>query len=725
MTNAKVNLKSSKIVIPAHITLAKFGSREYEQKVRLQKDAYEKARGMVMALWSNESPNRQNTFIGKGAAEVRDAFMAVCTMPEMMDVEQRFYEKFGSYAAVSYEEWANKVHNLFPKTNTFNPNSEALTKSIAKVRSGLIEGLNNIGYESLVPLSISNAMHATTKGKNSGFPYFSKKWSKTDAEGKLLQSAAHAKEKSPEEMWEYYTTMSQSLINGIDVLQGTPYILFKRVAPNGLDTPKMRAVECPAKTEAIAAKAFTDVLTDAMQTIPEYYGLNGVDRVHEVIGEFFKREFTVEGDFSSFDNSCGPMMKYVFDLLRDITDHEYDAYFNIVEAFYKHPTIITPMGLMSSNCPAGLMSGSGWTSIIGTLVNSIAVHYTMEMMGVDDYANLAFGDDIALNCNYFDEEEFERHMRDLNLLCNKEKQAVSTGLNARVSFLGSFFFKAKPELKGVFPIMRCAPGLYYSEKFSDVSEACGELNVDEEEFKGISKLGVNMLGLVKKMDNCRNHADFEKFVKLVVDNEPSNLDTSMIMPFEKLEIAFRAGRTSRGSKLAESDIMQLLFTWQNEDFVKQVYNTTFKLSSKQTENMYYVSINKVTIANGNTTVEMIKEVPFNLAKTSKETFEIEMVKLKEYTLGLNLGTVKPAQVKRTSTTKVFEQSSVVFSEIVTHLNKGKVKIDITISSVGGNLIKVSNIVGSDLADAAKLSLEFQKAYIQKVTNSSQLQELFV
>lgn len=560
-----------KTKLPKHVKLITYDTPEWEQIKRSNSEAWEKGRGMVQTLWSGGPINRHETFEGKTGEEIRDEIMSIVDFPEMADVEEKFYHKFGDYAKLPYTEWAEKVHALFPESVNFEPDETCLLEAVRHVTDLIREGLQNIGCEELVRYSAKDAFSLASKGKNSGWPFFSKKWSKKDGD-----------EYVNEEMVKYYIEQATSLLNGVDVLKDTPYILFCRSQANGFNTAKMRPVEAPTKAEAIAAKAYTEYLVRAFQTIPQFYGMKGGEKVHEVMDDFRSYKYWVEGDFSSFDNTCGPLMPYVFNILKELSNHENDAYFDIVYKFYSEARVITPLGLISSDKGCGLMSGSGWTSVIGTIVNSISVRYVMNRMGIQDYKNLAYGDDIALACNEFDIEAFERYMFELNLICNKSKQCVTEGAQARVSFLGYYHFKDKPENTGVFPIMRLAPGLVYREKWAALDEMCQELDEDEEDFSSHSKIGIDLLGFAKKLDNARNHPNFEKLVTLFKENEPNKMNTELIMPFERLQQALRCGRTGKETSLMNSKIMQLLYEQQWGDELRHTERVEYKPFTKVT-----------------------------------------------------------------------------------------------------------------------------------------------
>lgn len=541
---------------PAPLSVIKFDSPEWEALVTGEKGEYWKAaKGIVSSLAKpNQEVLRQNTFEGVEPDEYLAMLRSILTDPEMEDVEAKFERKFGSYAPVPYSEWRDKFHDLWKQT-TWKPDMSQLEKSKLWLANYLrAASINCFGTETVPQLPTEVAVELIQRGRNSGWPYMTSKWY------------------NKPEVKSWYLEQAAKLVQGEDTLKGCPHILFKRVQPNGL-TPKMRPVECPPKHEAIAARTLTERFIQMFKTLPEFYGFNGNTEVHWALESFMKRKTFVESDFSSFDANCQEILPHVFDVIKAVCPQETHEYIDITLRYYQNAVVVTPEGILYSRSKInGLMSGEGWTSVIGTLANALGVHYTMTKMGFTprDYDSLSFGDDIAIAVDgEFDVVSFERHMAELGMECNRNKQEVSTGPKARVSFLGFYHFRDRWSQgnRGVYPIMRGAPGLYYREFYLAADKAVKMVEGEEgaEALPDASKRGIDLVAIVSKLNNCAEHKDFRALVELVKSNQRDGLNTDLIMPWEPLLKARLSGRFNRGQGLRSSPVMQLLYELEGRD----------------------------------------------------------------------------------------------------------------------------------------------------------------
>lgn len=540
--------------IGTHIKNTPFNSEEWKELAEgPMGQAYVKARGIVMGLVpAAKDAIRTNAFVDMNPEDIRDAMFEIAkSQEEMADIEAKFYDKFGSYQALGYEDWKENVYKLWMTPN-WSPDRETLDVAKNEVLKELMVAFIKLtGSPYISPLSVDDAFEKVTKGRNSGFPYLTSKWA------------------SKPEIAEFYRSNAQKLIEGEDTLSMYPHVLFKRVQPNGL-TPKMRPVECPPKHEAIAAKCMTDRFIDVFKTMEPYYGFNGGENVHKALAPFMEKEYLVEADFSKFDQTCQRMMVEVFDVIKALTPCEYHAYLDIVLHYYQNAKLITPEGILEGKDGKinGLCSGEGWTSVIGTLANAIAVKYTMSKLGDTDYLRLSFGDDIALATNVkFNAHKFESYMNELGMECNKSKQSVTKGKGAHFSFLGYYHFRElwKDGNEGIFPIMRLAPGLVYAERLNKLTDLCNETGQSEESFKEANKRGIDLLGYAMKLNVARNHKGFEKLVTYFREHEPNKMSTELIAPFSSFENALRNARTSRNMGIMNSPVMHVLYKLEGKD----------------------------------------------------------------------------------------------------------------------------------------------------------------
>lgn len=545
-------------------TLMSSGDREY----------YQQAKGIELGYLSgDQKPYRFRTFMKDRSASPHDndnyhtdadikmIFWRCLRDRRMVEVESRFADKFGSYSSLPWSAWKEKVYDLFSPVS-WSPDMNALDKACEEVYQELRQKLEEeTGSHILTPiLDVDRLIELTTKGRNSGWPYFTSKWA------------------SDKDQLYYYIGEAVSLLNGEPVLHGKPHILFKRVQPNG-KTPKMRAVECPPKSDAIAGKALTEPLVQLFKKYPQTFGFNGGRRVHEVLGEYMKYDCLVESDFSNFDATCVNLMPKVFELVMRLSPPELHGYLRNCLEYYQYASLITPDGIVSGRGPNGLMSGDAWTSVVGTLSNLIAVKYTMKKMGAEDYLSLSFGDDIAIASHDFSSELFEEYMAELGLICNKTKQHVTRGEKASFSFLGYYHFrdifeKTGGKAHGIFPIMRLAPGLTYREyRFSkqEMTEKCDFTPEELEYLEEYSDLKLDQVALISKLNNADEHTGFEPLVRMMV--REGDLRSKYILSpdsqaagiLRKLLEARITGRYARGSKLAEFPSVKLLLKIEEEE----------------------------------------------------------------------------------------------------------------------------------------------------------------
>lgn len=547
-------LRAARVQVPDHISVLRYNSVEWSNLLLGEDGEYWKnGKGITQGLWTvPKEPIRQKTFEGWEPEAVRDHILSLNTDPKMQAIEEKFASKFGPYTPLPYDEWADQVHALWMDV-PWTPDLETLEWAKDQVLVELRESLRkNFACDKLVPLSVDEALPKVQKGRNSGWPFFTSKWA------------------SKPECLEYYTKQAEQLLRGEDVLSGTPHILFKRVQPNGMDTVKMRPVECPPKSEAIAAKCLTDKFVELFKVTEPYAGFNGGERIHEILGPFMEYEYLVESDFSKFDQRVVHLMRHVFHVIMKLVPQAYWRYLQITLNYYQNAKLITPMGVLEAADGRlnGLLSGEGWTSVIGTIANSIAVKYTMKRMGVDDYRHLAFGDDIAIATNRFDLDKFERYMLELGMDCNQSKQNVSSGPEAYFSFLGWYHFRDDWKLgnEGKFPMSRIAPGLYYREFFTSIESAI-EDGISEEAVERLrqSPIGLDVIALISKLNNCRNNRNFIELVRFVREHSPKRLSTEYIMPLSELKDLLRQGRRTRGVSLADMPVVRVLYYLEEQE----------------------------------------------------------------------------------------------------------------------------------------------------------------
>lgn len=512
------------------------------------------------SMFASGSEPRTPLFSGMAPEEVKDTVMKMISDPDMLDVEMKFAEKYGDFIRQPFEDWVENLHPFFtPVAMSFD--NEALQQAIREVYGEVAEAIQGIhNHFWLQPITVEEAYSKVPSDGNSGYPFFTSKWNRDP------------------KMAEYYLNQAERLLDGSDELLGTPHILWTRVQNDG-EKSKIRPVECPAKSEAIAARAMTDPLINVLKTMTQFSGFNGGDNVYRYIEPFMEKEWLYSLDYSKFDANCQGLMPIIIRFIKTLYDPKFHPYFDNLLEFYQKVSLITPAGIFEGTGVNGLMSGEGWTSLIGTFANAISIKYTlirMEKEGLihrrEDINILSFGDDIALASNErLPLDDLARIMLEVGMVCNKDKQEETSGLNARFSFLGYYYFKRRwyegvpANAMPVFPIMRILPNLVFQERSLHVGKLmgqCKKMAVSEEVREAMlsllkdDQMDVFLMSTAMRLNNLRNHMDFSKFVAFVKANAHTSFTSERILPFAKLAELFRGNRTSRNFGLAKSAIIQ-------------------------------------------------------------------------------------------------------------------------------------------------------------------------
>lgn len=568
----KSELKAIKF--PDHITVTSWDDIISNEENEAMKAHLTQAKGICLQLVNGEQEAKcYKTFLNdKGEQKhldiIKDEVMAIIESEcsdTFIEIEKKYSTKVGSFKTLPYYKWVEKVIGLW-KDIEFNPNQDVLDESINFWKSELKQILElTTGSSVLTPSTLEEAYEKVTKGRNSGYPFFTSKW---------------AEDKG---MVEYYKAKANEMLEG--KFDNSPRILFKRTQYNGTEA-KMRPVECPPKSEAIAAKCFTDVILTSFKNHPQFVGFKGGGNIAADVAPLLDKQYLLSSDFSAFDTTCKNFIPIIFNMLDEISDYKHSAYFKNIQEYYLHSELLTPNGLLSSKLTNGLNSGDGWTSVIGTLSNAIANTYVLALMKINADV-LSYGDDCVVASNeYIDIQLYADYMAQLGLVCNPEKQELTHGDKAYFSFLGYYYLKEDKHLEynkmAKFPIMRSLSSLIYFERFNKVEDLITMVSLTEEERTKIlesKRVGIELLGHLMKLDNCRNNEAFESFVVYFKQHEKFQMKTNLIMPMEKLMSTMRQLRYQRGESLANSPTMKLLLTLEYGENYETMINVTIMVNN--------------------------------------------------------------------------------------------------------------------------------------------------
>ncbi|GFM95145.1 RNA-dependent RNA polymerase [viral metagenome] len=495
---------------------------------------------------------------------LRDALFNSIPEGPIKDFERKFYIKWGDYRSLAWANWCETLWDYY-KPREFKPDADVWAVVKDFVTWELLTSRGRFEEDFVEPIrDDAKAFETVTVDKNSGMPFAIRKWAEN------------------EHIVDYYTKMAGAMIDGefphewfmntynVDETTArlsTASLMFTRrqtnggldenlspTRPDGKASVKMRAVQAPPKADAIAGKHFIDPFLDRMKEIESYAGLAGADNIGVFMHEqLLNYEFSFEGDFSAFDQSCQrALMNEVIDVIKACFDPIFSRYFEMIREWYPTMWAITPSGVTTGE--HGLFSGCAWTSVIGTLANRLTTLYTLFRMGIDasdqnNIEHLCFGDDIALFSNQkINIEEFEAYQQECGMDCNKSKQEQSEGPERFITFLGyRHYANIHPELDkdyiGIFPIMRTQ--LCFLERYTDDLSAVTSA-------MGITARTFDIMRYTCKLENLRNHPNrmnaLDVFLKF-------GMPLEHILYSGEVPSELRVGRRSRGVLFSEHWLM--------------------------------------------------------------------------------------------------------------------------------------------------------------------------
>lgn len=169
-----------------------------------------------------------------------------------------------------------------------------------------------------------------------------------------------------------------------------------------------RAVWVSDMEEAILSRYFTIGLTKKYTGRPSKHKIMiNFDRTRDS-KEFYawaqRFDYFIEADYSKFDSSIRPdLIKYAFDVLKELysnmTELDQKVYNYLIHNFVH--SIIDYGDGRTVQKDTGIPSGSGFTSIIGSICNYVMVHHVMAKIGVkdDEWDARVYGDDLIIGLN--------------------------------------------------------------------------------------------------------------------------------------------------------------------------------------------------------------------------------------------------------------------------------------------------------------------------------------
>lgn len=186
------------------------------------------------------------------------------------------------------------------------------------------------------------------------------------------------------------------------------YMKVKEGKPNG------RAIWVPDIEESIISQKFTkkiyELLSGSPLISPIMIGFDKFKQNMELKTWVDNYDCLIEMDYPKFDtNVSRKIINFAFDVLKRlfVMDYSDEAIFEWLRDQFIYSKIVMPDGkIVEKN--GGIPSGSGFTSIIGSIVNYTIVKNTLISMKLprDSYSILVFGDDTLIGMNQIHNTSF-------------------------------------------------------------------------------------------------------------------------------------------------------------------------------------------------------------------------------------------------------------------------------------------------------------------------------
>lgn len=430
-----------------------------------------------------------------------------------------------------------KLHsNLFEYYN--EPELDYDDKLLTQCFNEVIDELRSAkSFKLLRPLTLDESFKLIPSGTNSGLPFYtSSHWTN--------------------EMVLDYKSRAYLVQQG-DPSVLYPYIMQLRLQPKQ-DSVSHRVVWNPDKAELIAAKTITQPTLELMQELPYYRGYLGPHEMPPVMELMFKFYDTyLSLDFSGFDKTVHKMQmnKLRLALLR-LWGMEYEPEINALFHYYINGPILfanEQKKLRQLNGAHGVPSGVGAT-FLTSLINRANWKYVAKRQNFsdEDWFHLANGDDtaVALRNVKVNLQAISDEFAKLGLkVSTDERKSHLTfkGEKPYMVFLSRYYFE--DDCNGVFPLTKAALTLYFQERYKTPEMTLTSLGFDQDVAGGTQIVRQSdLIGVIQRMENCKFHKSFDKFVNYVQFTTPTYIDPVLWDNQYTEQIAKNKSiRTGRGS----------------------------------------------------------------------------------------------------------------------------------------------------------------------------------
>lgn len=304
-----------------------------------------------------------------------------------------------------------------------------------------------------------------------------------------------------------------------------PAVLLWRGQAAGLHkVPKQRVIWAMDHAETIISLAISRPLMEVLRRRPEYSAWNGPEHtdvaVTYMIQESIRRESDIHSvDVSGFDQSVGEsLLMHVWEWIQTWV-LESGPLVRILQETTANIGLVTPLGIERSR-GHGIPSGSGLTSLLGTLAMRLVVFAVARWLGTEVVSSIHMGDDaLILFKDRVTPEQLADAFKVFGLKYNAPKSGAAVGTCHFLQRWYSYEYRIDGVCRGVRSINRTITGLSGYERF-------------HREWSPY----LDAVRWVSQAENCRWHPNFKRFVEWIIAGVPL-LQSDMPMS----EIVRRAG----------------------------------------------------------------------------------------------------------------------------------------------------------------------------------------
>lgn len=352
---------------------------------------------------------------------------------------------------------------------TFQPDYNAFESALSNVK-----GLLSVG--SLRPLHFENVRDLLPRGTSSGLPMLTRVF---------------------DESWPTDLELAKNISTPEDV---PPAIKYWRGQPNGLDKPpKQRVVSGMPRCEVIFGATLMYPILRALRKLPGFSAWNGPEFVDQEITDIIEDGGVIHSmDYAGFDSSLhGSFMRAAFDVMGSWFNSLGQDRLALEAEILLQTGLVVPYEVIWLSRVGGLLSGSIFTQVLGTICNLIAGNYIGIRADKPLRKYSVLGDDSVFKFQgIISAEEVADYVSELGLEANPDKQFIAEGEAHYLQRLHTRHLIINNVCKGIRSPFRALPMMLSYERFRSGWNAY-----------------MDIVRLVGQLEPCSNDPRFRKFVE--------------------------------------------------------------------------------------------------------------------------------------------------------------------------------------------------------------------